>query len=135
MNEKGGREAALLLHTAMASGVAANASARPRRQNRGNCSRARVPQLPDVQTLSETFPGFEQYSWFGILGPAGLPKDVAAKVHRETVRTLQAPDVNGKLTEQGFEIVASSPEEFVKFVQGESDKLGRLIRDNKIVAE
>jgi tripartite-type tricarboxylate transporter receptor subunit TctC len=98
-------------------------------------SRARVPQLPDVQTLSETFPGFEQYSWFGILGPAGLPKDVAAKVHRETVRTLQAPDVTGKLTEQGFEIVASSPEEFVKFVQGESDKLGRLIRDNKIVAE
>lgn len=98
-------------------------------------SRARVPQLPDVQTLSETFPGFEQYSWFGILGPAGLPKDVAAKVHRETVRTLQAPDVNGKLTEQGFEIVASSPEEFVKFVQAESDKLGRLIRDNKIVAE
>jgi len=98
-------------------------------------SRARVPQLPDVQTLSETFPGFEQYSWFGILGPAGLPRDVAAKVHRETVRTLQAPDVNGKLTEQGFEVVASSPEEFVKFVQGESDKLGRLIRDNKIVAE
>ena len=98
-------------------------------------SRARVPQLPDVQTLSETFPGFEQYSWFGILGPAGLPKDVAAKVHCETVRTLQAPDVNGKLTEQGFEIVASSPEEFVKFVQGESDKLGKLIRENKIVAE
>ena len=98
-------------------------------------SRARVQQLPDVQTLSETFPGFEQYSWFGILGPAGLPKDVAAKVHRETVRTLQAPDVNGKLTEQGFEIVASSPEEFVKFVQGESDKLGKLIRENKIVAE
>jgi tripartite-type tricarboxylate transporter receptor subunit TctC len=98
-------------------------------------SRARVPQLPDVQTLSETFPGFEQYSWFGILGPAGLAKDVSAKVHRETVRTLQAPDVNGKLTEQGFEIVASSPEEFVKFVQGESDKLGKLIRENKIVAE
>lgn len=98
-------------------------------------SRARVPQLPDVQTLSETFPGFEQYSWFGILGPAGLPKEIVAKVHRETVRTLQAPDVNGKLTEQGFEIVASSPEEFRKFVQGESDKLGRLIRDNKIVAE
>ncbi|HEU4353115.1 MAG TPA: tripartite tricarboxylate transporter substrate binding protein [Burkholderiales bacterium] len=98
-------------------------------------SRARVPQLPDVQTLSETFPGFEQYSWFGMLGPAGLSKEIAAKIHRETVRTLQAPEVNGKLTEQGFEIVASSPEEFLKFVQGESDKLGRLIRDNKIVAE
>jgi tripartite-type tricarboxylate transporter receptor subunit TctC len=98
-------------------------------------SRSRVPQLPEVQTLSETFPGFEQYSWFGILGPAGLPKEIVMRIHRETVRTLQAPEVNQKLTEQGFEIVASSPEEFLRFVQGESDKLGRLIRDNKIVAE
>jgi tripartite-type tricarboxylate transporter receptor subunit TctC len=98
-------------------------------------SRARVPQLPDVQTLSETFPGFEQYSWFGILSPAGAPKEVVAKVHAEMTRTLKAPDVNGKLTEQGLEIVASSPEEFLTFVQGESDKLGKLIRDNKIVAE
>jgi tripartite-type tricarboxylate transporter receptor subunit TctC len=98
-------------------------------------SRSRVPQLPDVQTLAETFPGFEQYSWFGILGPAGLPKEVIAKVHREMTRTLQAPEVNQKLTEQGFEVVASSPEEFLRFVQGESDKLGKLIRDNKIVAE
>jgi tripartite-type tricarboxylate transporter receptor subunit TctC len=98
-------------------------------------SRSRVPQLPDVQTLSETFPGFEQYSWFGMLGPSGLPREVIAKVHRETVRTLQASEVNQKLTEQGFEIVGSSPDEFLKFVQGESDKLGKLIRDNKIVAE
>jgi tripartite-type tricarboxylate transporter receptor subunit TctC len=98
-------------------------------------SRSRVPQLPDVQTLSETFPGFEQYSWFGLLGPAGLPREIVSKAHREMTRTLQAPDVNGKLTEQGFEIVAGPPEEFLKFVQGESDKLGRLIRDNKIVAE
>lgn len=98
-------------------------------------SRSRVPQLPDVQTLSETYPGFEQYSWFGILGPAAVPKEVIAKVHREMTRTLHAPDVNQRLTEQGFEIMASSPEEFAKFVQGESDKLGKLIRDNKIVAE
>lgn len=98
-------------------------------------ARSRVPQLPDVPTLAETFPGFEQYSWFGILGPAGLPKEVAARVHRETVRTLQAPEVRDKLVEQGFEIVASSSEEFVRFVRGESDKLGSLIRDHKIVAE
>jgi tripartite-type tricarboxylate transporter receptor subunit TctC len=98
-------------------------------------SKARVPQLPDVPTLSETFPGFEQYSWFGILGPSGLPKEVVSRVHRDTVRTLQAPEVSGKLTEQGFEIVGSTPDEFRSFVQGQSDKLGKLIRDNKIVAE
>jgi tripartite-type tricarboxylate transporter receptor subunit TctC len=98
-------------------------------------SRSRVPQLPDVQTLSETFPGFEQYSWFGILGPAGLAREVAARVHRDMVRTLQSPEVHQKLVEQGFEVLASSPEEFRRFVQAESDKLGKLIRDNKIVAE
>jgi len=95
----------------------------------------RAPQLPDVPTLSETYPGFEQISWFGILGPAGLSTQVSTKVHREMTRTLRAPDVAQRLTEQGFDIVASSPEEFFKYVQTESDKLGRLIRDNKIVAE
>jgi tripartite-type tricarboxylate transporter receptor subunit TctC len=98
-------------------------------------SRQRVPQLPDVQTLSETFPGFEQYSWFGTLAPAGSPKEVLAKIHLDMTRTLRVPEVQQRLTEQGFEIVASSPEEFVGFVRGESDKLGRLIRDHKIVAE
>ncbi len=98
-------------------------------------SRRRVAQLPDVPTLSETFPGFEQYSWFGLLAPAGSPRDVLMKIHRDMTRALQVPEVKQRLTEQGFEIVASSPEEFLAFVQAESDKLGRLIRDNQIMAE
>jgi tripartite-type tricarboxylate transporter receptor subunit TctC len=98
-------------------------------------ARSRVPQLPEVPTLSETFPGFEQYSWFGLLAPAGVPREVVTKLHREITRTLQAPEVSQRLTELGFEIVASSPEEFLALVRQESDKLGRLIRDNKIVAE
>lgn len=98
-------------------------------------SRQRVAQLPDVPTLSETFPGFEQYSWFGILGPARLPREVVERVHRDMVRTLNSPEVQQRLTDQGFEIVGSTPDEFVRFVQGESDKLGRLIRDNRIMAE
>jgi tripartite-type tricarboxylate transporter receptor subunit TctC len=97
--------------------------------------KARMSQLPDVPTLNETYPGFEQVSWFGILGPARLPREVVSRVHRETVRTLRAPEVSQRLTEQGFDIVASSPEQFLSFVQAESDKLGRLIRDNKIIAE
>jgi tripartite-type tricarboxylate transporter receptor subunit TctC len=98
-------------------------------------SRKRTAQLPDVPTLSETFPGFEQYSWFGILGPAGLPREVVARVHRDTVRTLQTPEVRDKLVEQGFEIVGSTPEEFLRFVQNESEKLGKVIRDNNISVE
>ena len=95
----------------------------------------RMAQLPDIPTLGEAYPGFEQVSWFGILGPAGLPKDVVARVHSSMVRTLQAPDVGAKLVEQGFEIVASTPEEFVRHVRAESDKLGRLIRENNIKVE
>jgi tripartite-type tricarboxylate transporter receptor subunit TctC len=98
-------------------------------------SRQRVAQLPDVPTLSESFPGFEQYSWFGLLAPAGSPKDVLMKIHRDMTRALQVPEVNQRLTEQGFEIVASSPEDFLRFVRAESDKLGKLIRENRIMAE
>jgi tripartite-type tricarboxylate transporter receptor subunit TctC len=98
-------------------------------------SRQRVPQLPDVPTLSETYPGFEQISWFGILAPAGTPRDVVARVHRDTVRTLQVPEVRGKFVDQGFEIVASTPEEFLRWVQNASDTLGKVIRDNNLVAQ
>ena len=97
--------------------------------------KSRIAQLPDIPTLSETFPGFEQISWFGILAPAGAPRDVIARVHRDTVRTLQAPEVRGKLLEQGFDVVGSTPEEFLRFVQAESDKLGKLIQDSKIVVD
>ena len=97
--------------------------------------KTRIAVLPDVPTLSETYPGFEQISWFGILAPKGSPRESLTKIQREMTRTLRAPDVAQRLTEQGFDIVASSPEEFLRFVQAESDKLGKLIRDNKIVAE
>jgi tripartite-type tricarboxylate transporter receptor subunit TctC len=97
--------------------------------------RTRIPQLPDVPTLAETFPGFEQISWFGILGPTGMPREVVARVHRDTVRTLQVPEVHQRLTEQGFDVVASSPDDFLRFVQAESEKLGKVIRDNGIKVE
>ena len=95
----------------------------------------RIPQLPDVPTLSETFPGFEQISWFGILAPVGAPRDVVARVHRDILRTLQAPDVRAKLIEQGFDVVGSTPDEFLRYVQAESDKLGKLIQESKIAVD
>lgn len=94
--------------------------------------RQRLPQVPDVPTLAETYPGLELISWFGLLAPVGVPRDVFARIHKETVRTLNAPEVRQRLTEGGFEVVGSSPEEFLKFVQGESDKLSKVIRDNGI---
>ena len=95
----------------------------------------RLAVLPDLPTLSETFPGFEQVSWFGLLTPLGVPKDVSARIHREMARTLAVPEVRERLTDGGFDVVASSPDDFLRFVQNESEKLGRLIRDNGIKVE
>jgi tripartite-type tricarboxylate transporter receptor subunit TctC len=97
--------------------------------------RQRLAQLPDVPTLAETYPGFEQVSWFGLLAPAGLPREIAARIHGDMARTLAAPEVRQRLTERGFDVRASSPEEFLGFVRSESDKLGKLIRDSGIKVE
>ena len=95
----------------------------------------RLAQMPDLPTLNETFPGMEMVSWFGLLAPLGVPKDITARVRRDMARTLDVPEVRQKLIDGGFDIVASSPEEFLKFAQNESNKLGKLIRDNGIKVE
>ncbi len=95
----------------------------------------RMAVLPNVPTLAETFPGFEQVSWFGILVPKGTPKEIAGKIRAEMGRTLTVPEVKKTLSDRGFDVVAGSPEDFERFVRGESEKLGKLIRDNAIQPE
>jgi tripartite-type tricarboxylate transporter receptor subunit TctC len=97
--------------------------------------RKRLAQMPEIPTLGETFPGMEMVSWFGLLAPAGVPKDITARVRRDMARAMDVPEIRQRLVDGGFDIVASTPEEFLKFVQGESDKLGKLIRDNGIKVE
>jgi tripartite-type tricarboxylate transporter receptor subunit TctC len=95
----------------------------------------RMPQLPDVPTLSETLPGLEASSWTGIVAPARTPAPVIARLHREIAKVLAAPDVREKLTGQGFEIVGSSPQEFAAFVAAESEKWARIMREHNIRAD
>ena len=95
----------------------------------------RLAQMPDLPTLNETFPGMEMVSWFGLLAPLGVPKDITARVRRDMAKALEVPEVRQKLIDGGFDIVASSPEEFLKFAQNESNKLGKLIRDSGIKVE
>jgi tripartite-type tricarboxylate transporter receptor subunit TctC len=92
----------------------------------------RIAVLPNVPTAAETYPGLEQVSWFGLLVPVGTPKNVSSKIHQEMKRTLETPEVRKTLSERGFDVIASSPEEFVRFVRAESDKLGKLIREHHI---
>jgi tripartite-type tricarboxylate transporter receptor subunit TctC len=95
----------------------------------------RLAQLPDVPTLGETYAGMQMVSWFGLLAPAGVPKDITARVRRDMQRALEDPGTRQKLVDGGFDVVASSPEEFLRFVQNETSKLGKLIRENNIKVE
>jgi tripartite-type tricarboxylate transporter receptor subunit TctC len=68
----------------------------------------RLPELPDVPTVAESgFPGFEAYSWIGIFAPAATPAATVRKLTEDFQDTLNTPDVRRKLTEAGFEVMAT----------------------------
>jgi tripartite-type tricarboxylate transporter receptor subunit TctC len=91
-------------------------------------SKGRLAQFPDLPAAAEAVPGFEARTWFGLLGPAGLPKEVLARLNREVARTLADAQVKERLTSRGFDIAASTPEAFGAFLKQESEASGRLVR-------
>ncbi len=95
----------------------------------------RMPQLPETPTVGETLPGFEAASWVGVVAPPGTPERVVARLHGAFVGALANADVRGKLLAQGFEIVGSTPDEFLQFVRAESKKWGQVIRDYDVKVE
>ena len=89
----------------------------------------RLGILPDTPTMAESgLPGFESLNWNGIVGPAKMPRDVLARLHKEIVRALTLPDVKEKVTAQGNEVIGDTPEAFAKFIRAESDKWGRVVK-------
>ena len=92
--------------------------------------------LPDVPTLAES--GYKDavvYSWQAIGAPKGLPEDVKAKVLDSMMAALKDPEVAKKLTDLGFEIVASSPKEFALFLQMELARWKTVIEVGKITLD
>jgi tripartite-type tricarboxylate transporter receptor subunit TctC len=98
-------------------------------------SKARIAKFPDVPAASETVPGFEAKTWFGLLAPAGTPREIVARINQEVVRTLADPRVTEQLMSRGLDVVGSSPEAFAAFLKNESDVSGRLVREAGIKPE
>ena len=99
-------------------------------------SAARSPVLPDVQTMDELgIKGLQVYSWQAVAAPKGLPTDIKQKLHAGIVKTLNAPDVKPRLLEQGFEIVANTPQQFTAFQASEFARWKKVIEDRKITAD
>ena len=92
--------------------------------------------LPDVPTMAEAgYPQIEGDSWVGVLVPAGTPKDIVALLNREIAKIIATPDMQARLTELGYEPVASSPEEFARRIKTEIATWASVIRAAHIKAE
>jgi len=75
-------------------------------------TRARTPSMPDLPTVAETLPGYETVAWFGVLAPAGTPKDVVNRLSAEIGRIARSPEMRERLAGMGAEPVGGTPEEF-----------------------
>ncbi len=92
--------------------------------------------LPDVPTLTEAgVKGADVFSWQGVAAPRGLPKDVKDKLHGAMVKALTDPELNKNLTEQGFEVVGNTPEQFSQFLNQELARWKTVIETGKITVD
>jgi tripartite-type tricarboxylate transporter receptor subunit TctC len=93
----------------------------------------RSAMAPDLPTMAESgFPGFDAVPWFGLVAPAGTPKDIIDKLHDETVKALATAQVRKKFDELGLEPVGGTPEEFTATIKKETPEWAKLIKDANI---
>jgi tripartite-type tricarboxylate transporter receptor subunit TctC len=96
----------------------------------------RMSMVPEVPTVVESgVVGFDFYSWYGLWGPRGMPRDVVERLAREVSRMVKQPIVAARLTEQGFEPVGSSPAAFASYIADEMAKYSKIVRQAGITAE
>jgi tripartite-type tricarboxylate transporter receptor subunit TctC len=88
--------------------------------------------LPELPMCKDDVPGLVALNWWGVLVPAGVPKNLVQKLHADTVKTLADPDVKKKFADLGVVAVSSTPEEFGRFIKSEMEKYGKLIKEANI---
>jgi tripartite-type tricarboxylate transporter receptor subunit TctC len=99
-------------------------------------SSRRIPALPDVPTISEAgVPGYEATNWWGIAAPAGTPRSVIERLHRELTVILARPETKKRFETEGGDTQQMSPDEFGRFIAAETAKWARVVKDAGIHAE
>ena len=89
----------------------------------------RSSALPDVPTMDEEgLKGFDATSWFGLLAPAGTPKDIIAKLNAAAVKALATPEMRERLASQGAEAVGNTPDQFAAFIKAEIEKWAKTVK-------
>jgi tripartite-type tricarboxylate transporter receptor subunit TctC len=101
----------------------------------GVASSRRSPLAPSIPTLTEAGYTIDIDTWYGLLAPAGTPKDIVAKLNAETVRILNLPDLKQKTRSQGIELGGSTPEEFAAFLKTDIGMWTKAIREMNITID
>jgi len=96
---------------------------------------ARAPFLPDVPSMSEAVPGYDTGVWWGLLGPAGMPADVLAKLSHDFVAALNTDEVKARLGKLGALPIGSTPQQFDVRIHADYDKWGPIIKAAGMQAE
>ena len=92
-------------------------------------SAKRFPSLSQTPSIAEAgVPGYDFTNWYGLLAPAGTPKDVVLKINGEVAKILNYPEAKERLAADGAIVVASSPEQYTAFLQGEIAKFGKIVK-------
>ena len=95
-------------------------------------ARKRSPAMPDVPSISETFPGFEFGSWFALFAPAATPKDVLATLEQSVIKSMQTERLKSRLSQIAAEPVPHAGAEFAKFLASDIERYARLVREGKL---
>jgi tripartite-type tricarboxylate transporter receptor subunit TctC len=89
----------------------------------------RSAQLPNIPTIAESgVPGYAFASWMGAAGPAGLPRDLQARISADINAALKSPEVQGRLNEVGLEILGGTPEQMLAHMQSELTRVAQLVK-------
>jgi len=91
--------------------------------------------LPDVPIVAETLPGYEMAVWYGAYGPAGMQREIIAKLNAEISRILFLPEVRKRMEDIAVEVSKSTPEELAAMTRADADRWGKIIRDLGISAQ
>ncbi len=94
-------------------------------------SAKRSQSMPEVPTFAESgFPDFDASSWFALVGPAGMPRDIVLKVHDEIVRLLKDPVLRERFVSQGADPVGNTPEELLDYLRSETRKWAAIVKSS-----
>jgi len=101
----------------------------------GVVSAKRNPKLPEVPAIAEALPGFEVTGWLGAFVPAGTPPGIVARLNREMVSAIKAPDFVKRLDELMLDPGGDTPEAFAAYVRANYERVGKVIRSANIRAD